>query len=202
MLFRSRVIETPDKANATYRAAMNLQLRDDHPDYVPLVVANYLIGGSSDSRLSRRIREQQGISYSVGSYLSASSFDAAGEFGVYAIYAPQNRLRLEALVREELQRAYAEGFSEAEVEAAKKGMLQARQVSRAQDRAIAGRLASHLVLGRTYAWDAQIDRRIASLTPREIADAMKRHMDLSQLSVVRAGDVSGAAPRAAAGPSN
>jgi zinc protease len=90
------VIETPDKANAVFRAGLNLRVRDDHPDYPALVLGNYLLGGSSDARLARRIREKEGLSYSVGSWLSASSQDEAGEFGVYAIYAPQNRARVQA----------------------------------------------------------------------------------------------------------
>ena len=192
-----RVIETPDKANATYRAAAGLRLRDDHPDYVPLVLANHMLGGSSDSRLSRRIREREGISYSVGSYVSASSFDEKGEFGVYAIYAPQNRARIEALVREELARAVSEGFTAEEVATAKKGLLQARQVARAQDDTIASRLLSYLVLDRTFEWDAQIDRRIAAASPQEIAEALKRRIDPARLTVIRAGDFTGSTRRSA-----
>src|SRR5205085_11205016 len=58
------MIRTPDKANATYRAAVGLKLRDDDPDYPALVLGNFLLGGSIDSRLNRRIREKEGLSYS------------------------------------------------------------------------------------------------------------------------------------------
>ena len=183
-----RVIETPDKANATYRAAMNLRLRDDSPDYAALILGNRLLGQGSDSRLVRRIREREGLSYSVGSYLSASSFDERGIFGVYAICAPQNRARLESLVREELQKALDEGFGAEEVESAKKSVLRARQVARTQDSSIAGQLVSYLELGRTFAWDAEEDKRIAALTPEEVVAALRRHIDPSRLSIVEAGD--------------
>ena len=188
-----RIIETPDKANATYRAAMNLRLRDDSPDYAALTLGNFLLGGGSNSRLVQRIREREGISYSVGSYLSASSFDEKGSFGIYAICAPQNRARLEAALSEELRKVLAEGFSAAEVEAAKKSILRARQVSRAQDGNIASRLGSYLVLGRTFAWDAEQESRIAALTPQDIVRALRRHIDPARLSVVRAGDFAGSA---------
>jgi zinc protease len=87
------VIETPDKANAVLRAGVLLRLRDDDPDYPALLLGNYMLGGSSDSRLMRRIREKEGLSYSVGSFLSADSFYPRGAFGVSAIYAPQPRAR-------------------------------------------------------------------------------------------------------------
>ena len=183
-----RIIETPDKANAVYSAGLNLRLRDDDPDYPALVLGNYLIGGTSTARLPARIREKEGLSYSVGSFLSADSFDRVGEFGVFAIYAPQNRAALERMVKEELQRALKDGFSDAEVDAAKKGLLQARQLARNRDGAIAGRLLSYLVLNRTYAWDEQMEKRIAALGPAEVLATLKRHLDPDKLSVVRAGD--------------
>ena len=189
----SDVIVTPDKANAVLRAGMLLKLRDDNPDYPALLVGNYILGGSSDSRLVRRIREKEGLSYSVGSFLSADSFDERGVFGIFAIYAPQNRARVEAAVGEELRRALAEGFSAEEVDAGKKGLLQARQLARSNDGALAGRLASYLVLGRSFAWDRQLEERIAALTRQDVLEALRRYLDPAKLSIVKAGDFPGLA---------
>ncbi len=194
-----RDIATPDKANATLRAGMNLKLRDDNPDFPALVLGNYILGGSADSRLTRRVREREGLSYSVGSYLNASSFDEKGEFGIYAIYAPQNRSKVETAVHEELQRALAEGFTEEEVNAAKTGLLKDRQIARAQDAAVAARLMSYLVLDRTFAWDTALDKRIAALSAKEVTDAMRRYLDPTKLSFVKAGDFERVAARAEAG---
>lgn len=184
------VIETPDKANAVLRSGMLFTLRDDDPDYPALLLANYMLGGSSDSRLMRRVREKEGLSYSVGSLLSADSFDPRAAFGTFAIYAPQNRARVEEAMRDELRRTFAEGFTAQEVEAGKKGFLQARQLSRNNDTAVAGRLVAYLVLGRTFAWDQELERRVAALTPQGVLEAMRRHIDPSRLSFVKAGDFS------------
>jgi zinc protease len=181
-------VATPDKANAVLRAGMNLPLRDDNPDFPALLLGNYLIGGSSSARLPARVREKEGLSYSTYSLFSAGQQDAAGSFGVSAIYAPQNRERVERAIREELERALAQGFGEAEFEAAKKGLLEARRVQRGQDSALAGRLANYLYLGRTFAWDADLEKRIAALTPAEVLAALRRHIDLKKLSVLKAGD--------------
>jgi zinc protease len=52
-----KVIEIPDKANALYLLGMNLNLRDDDPDYPALLMANYMLGrGTIKSRLADRIR--------------------------------------------------------------------------------------------------------------------------------------------------
>ena len=181
-------VATPDKANAVLRAGLNLPLRDDHPDFPALVLGNYLLGGNSSGRLPARVREKDGLSYSTYSFFSAGAEDAAGTFGVSAIYAPQNRERVERAIREELERALAQGFSDAEVGAAKKGLLEARRVARGQDSALAARLSSYLYLGRTFAWDAGLEKRIAALKPDEVRDALRRHIDPNKLSVLKAGD--------------
>ncbi len=184
----NRNLETPDKANAVFQAGMNLKLRDDNPDYPALIVGNYLLGGSADSRLWRRIREQEGLSYSVASTLSASAFDERGEFNIYAIYAPENRARVESAVKEELQRVMKEGFSSEEVKAAKTGYLQARRVARGQDKVLAERLVNYLSRARTMQWDIEFESRIAALTPESILAALRKHLDFSKLTIVKAGD--------------
>jgi zinc protease len=145
--------------------------------------------------LWRRIREREGLSYSVQSWVSAASLDAVGEFGVDAIYAPQNRARIEAEIQDVLQQTLRDGFSAAEVEEAKKGYLALRKLSRTQDGALVGRLARNLYLGRSLAWDADFDAKIAALTPQQVQDALKKYLDPRKLSIVKAGDFSSVAAR-------
>jgi len=183
-----QTVATPDKANAVLRAAVNLPLRDDNPDFPALILGNYLLGGNSSARLPARVREKEGLSYSTYSYLSAGSLDAAGAFGLSAIYAPQNRARVEHALREELERALEQGFGDAEVGAAIKGFLESRRLARARDGGIAGRLANYLFVGRTFDWDIDFEKRVAALTPAQIRDALRRHVDPKKLSVLKAGD--------------
>ena len=169
---------------------MNLKLRDNHPDYPALIIGNYLLGGSADSRLWRRIREQEGLSYNVASSLSASAFDEQGEFSIYAIYAPENRSRIESAMKEELERIMKEGFTTEEVETAKAGYLQARRIARGQDKALAERLANYLTRERTMQWDIEFETKIAALTPDSVLAALRKHLDFNKLTIIKAGDFS------------
>ena len=96
---------TPDKANAVLRGGLNLKMRDDHPDFPALVLANHLLGGSSMARVPARVREKEGLSYSTYTSFSSSAFDESASFRVSAIFAPENRGRVESAIREELVRA-------------------------------------------------------------------------------------------------
>ncbi len=186
-------ILTPDKANAFMVAQLNLPLRDDHPDYPALVIANYMLGGGFlNSRLAVRIRQQEGISYGVGSFLNASPLDEDGSFGVFAIYNPENSARLLAALREELAKVIATGFSANELRDAQTGWLQGRNLSRSQDRELMGRLASYLYLQRTLEWDQDFEQRVAALTPEEIQAAFVRWIKPESLSIIEAGDFAAA----------
>src|ERR1019366_5149011 len=139
----NQAINTPDKANALFLAGQNLAIRDDDPDYPALVVGNYILGGGTlYSRLGNRIRQKEGLSYGVSSFVNASSLDKAGSFTTYAIYAPQNAQKLEIAFKEEVDKAIREGFTPEEVAEAKKGLLEERKLARAEDRGLARTLAS------------------------------------------------------------
>ena len=188
-------IETPDKANAFFLAGENLPVRDDDPSYPALVLGNYMLGGGFlNSRLATRIRQKEGISYGVGSGLSAAPQDSAGIFQAYAIYAPENAARLEAAFRDEMTRAIRDGFTADELNKAREGYLQQRQLQRAQDGSLAAMLANYLFLGRTLSYDTEFERRVAALTPAELNAAMRRYIDPSKITIVKAGDFAKKAP--------
>ena len=181
-------LETPDKANAVLRGGLELKMRDDHPDFPALVLANYLLGGSSTARVPARVREKEGLSYSTYTSFASSAFDEAASFRVSSIFAPQNRERVERAIREELERAVREGFTPEEVEAGKKALLEARRMQRTQDRALVSRLGSYLFAKRTFAWDIDFEKKIAALSADDVNSALRRNVDPARLSIITAGD--------------
>ncbi|HET9948757.1 MAG TPA: pitrilysin family protein [Longimicrobiales bacterium] len=183
------VIETPDKANAVFLAQQNLELSDTHPDYPALVLAGYMLGGGvMNSRLARRIRVEDGLSYAVGAGISAHPIDPVGQFTASAIYAPENVEALEAAFREEMERALAEGFTEEELATAKQGWLEGRQLARAQDSSLAAMLSQGLYFGRTLEFDAELEERVRALTLEEVNRAAREWLDPSRVTIVKAGD--------------
>jgi zinc protease len=95
---------------------------------------------------------------------------------------------VETAIAEELRVALEQGFAPQEFEDGRKALLNARKMARNSDAGLAGRLASYSVIDRTLAWDAAFEKRIAELTPAMVRDALRRHLDPSKLSMVKAGD--------------
>jgi zinc protease len=71
---------------------------------------------------------------------------------------------------------------------AQKAYAESEKVARTTDIAIAGQIATNLQLGRTFAHLSDLEKRIASLTPDDIKQAFRKHIDPSKLVIVRAGD--------------
>jgi zinc protease len=185
------VINTPDKENAVYVAAESLALKDSDPDYPALLAGNYLLGAAPlASRLSNRVRGKEGLSYGVGSQVSASDLDPAGMFLIFAIYNPVNFAKVDKAIAEEVDKFYKEGVQPKELVAGVKGLLQARKNGRSTDAALAGQLASGLASGRTFAYVAELEKKMTDLTPEAVQSAFRRRIDPKRLVTVRAGDFS------------
>jgi len=184
----SETFNTPDKENAFFLAGMPIEMPDTHPDYPALVLGNYILGSGPASRLYTRIRSREGLSYSVGSSFSASPRSTAAQFTANAIAAPQNVGRVEASFRDELAAVLRDGYTDEEVETAKRSWAQARRVNRTQDAALANQLGQLTHVGRTMAWDTELESRVQALTPAEILDAMRRHLDLNKMTFIKGGD--------------
>lgn len=106
---------TRELAQATImlgRQAVN----QSHPDYYPLTVASYVLGGGSTSRLYARVREQAGLAYAVFSWV------APGVYGASVALSAQTRTaeaaRVVEILREELARLGREPVTAPELDLA------------------------------------------------------------------------------------
>jgi zinc protease len=179
---------TPDKQNADLRARQPVPLSDTDADYPALMMANYLLGGGGSSRLWKRIRETEGLSYSVNSQIAWNNFEPNSNWLASAIFAPQNRAKVESAFREEIARALKDGFSAQELEEGRSGLLNFRRLSRAQDDVLASQLASNLYLGRTFEISARVDAALAALTAEQVNAALRRYLKPEGFDLVFAGD--------------
>ncbi|MDP8983102.1 MAG: insulinase family protein [Acidobacteriota bacterium] len=183
-----RKIETPDKQNALFVAGLNAKMSDEDPDYPAMVIANFIFGGSGGSRLFKRIRDKEGLSYGIGSNFSAPTKDDGANFVVFGISNPLNSPKVEASFKDELARTVKDGFTADEVASAKKSWQEEQTVSRSQDQALLGELMACERFDRTMKWDEAMEAKVAALTPDQVTAAFRRHVDPGALVYVKAGD--------------
>ena len=182
-------IVTPDKANAVFLAGLSFNLTDESPSNVPLQIGNFILGGGTlSSRLGDRIRQKEGLSYGVTSSISVPSKGSDARFTINAITNPANVDAVERAAIEELTRFIKDGPTEQEMLDSKKAFLESLKISRSADQAIAGQLASNSNLGRTFAFNAAQETRIANLKAEDVREAFQKLIDPKKLVIIRAGD--------------
>nr|WP_222611169.1 pitrilysin family protein [Undibacterium sp. LX40W] len=185
------VMDTPDKASSFLLAVHPIAIKDSADDYPALIMADHMLGGGAlRSRLADRIRQKEGLSYGVGSQLSVSSQEPTSIWFAYALSAPQNTGKVEAALREELQKAIAEGFTDAELADAKKAWRQSDEVSRTQDANLANQLAGYLNIGRTMNFDKDLEAKVTKLTLAQVNEALRKLIKADAINVIIAGDQS------------
>jgi zinc protease len=92
-------------------------IRQTDPDYFPLAVASYVLGGGSASRLYGRVRDEGGLAYAVYAYNTPGRYGAS--FTVSAATRTAEVPRVNEIVREEMARLAREPVSERELTLAK-----------------------------------------------------------------------------------
>lgn len=156
-----------------------------HPEYAALEILGVILGGGAglDGRLPRRIREREGLAYSVqvGTVLGAGR--EPGHLGVWVATAEATLERALECAVEELARVAAEGAEVTELEAARSWLLGREPFSRETARQWAARMVRAQISGlpldrpewRTAAW-----RRV---TPEDLAAAARRWIRPGELKV-------------------
>ncbi len=158
-----------------------------HPDFYPLVVASYILGGGSTSRLYVRVREERGLAYDVSSHL------AAGRYGASFVVSLQTRTDGVAeagrLVREEMALMGGEPVSDKELTLAKDYLTGSFPLRIDTTAKVAGLLQTVEEMGLGLDYPVRYRRGIEKVTAADIERVAKRYLDPAGFSSVTVGNL-------------
>jgi len=148
------------------------------PDYFPLLVGNYILGGSAlVSRLPLEVREKRGLSYSVSSNFSPGLH--AGAFTVSLQTRPDQAKEALQVSRDVLAHYVADGPTEAEMKAAKAFLIGGFPLLIDSNRKLLENVANiawnNLPLDYLDTWTAHV--QAATIADVKAAFARKLHPD-------------------------
>lgn len=180
---------TPDKANAVILAAVELPVADRDEDFVSLWLIKNMMGGNQKSRLFRRIREKEGLSYSVATAYSTPVEGGAGQFIFQAIANPSNAQRVKQIFEEEFKRAYDEGFTAQEVSDAGQQFLRDNAMVRTNDATIIGTMSRYARYGEDMGRLRKLLDDMANTPVEKVNAVFRKYLDPKNFTVVIAGDL-------------
>jgi zinc protease len=186
------VVHRPGSAQSLI-AIGNLAVERSHPDWVPLQVANQVLGGSAASRLFMDLRERRSLTY--GAYSSVDELARVGPFRARGSVGRDPRqpdvdrtpAAMDAFM-EHLDRIVREAPPEAEVQEAKRFLSDSfpLQID------TAGRIANMVADLRLFGlpddyWNA-FRSQIRSVSPDQALAAARAHIQPDRALVVVVGD--------------
>ena len=162
-----------------------------HPDFEALAVADHILGsgpGFTD-RLSRVIRDEMGLAYSVGGGMTDSADIEAGMFRVYLGTGPDEADRAVSAAYEQVRLMHAGAFSDEEVDRARHYLAG----SWVFDYQTVEQRAERLM--ELERWGLELDEpllwpeRISRVTTRQVRRAAKAHLAPSAMARVEYGPI-------------
>ncbi|AZA80959.1 peptidase M16 [Chryseobacterium lactis] len=183
-------ILTPDKENAVALGTLSFKMKQDHPDYPALVLANEILGsgGFLSARLPMRLREKEGISYGVGSYLSVPVSNDVASWNYYAFLNPTKRAAVEAAIKDEVGKALASGFTQEELDSNKKSYANGRKTNLGTDNMLINLVNNKLIYDIPLESFDEQNSKVQNLKLSEVNAALKKYISTNNLTSVFAGD--------------
>jgi zinc protease len=183
------VITMKGKANLDLVYAHASGLRRTDPDYDAAVIANAVLGQSAlTARLGKRIRDTEGLSYTLSSrFLMSDQID--GIWLTDIKLAPQNLGKAMKSAREVMTEYAANGPTPAEVESQKSFFAGNYQVQLGNNAGVATALVNAEKFGFGPAYLDEYPSRMKAVTRDQVLAAMKAHIKPEAASIIVAGDV-------------
>jgi zinc protease len=188
--FDEKIVSLPDAAQLHFYLG-HPGIRRGNPDYYKLLVMDYVLGtgpGFTD-RLSSRLRDREGLAYTVSGNITSSASEEPGVFTCYIGTAPDKFERVKKEFLEELHRIRNEKPTAEEVEDAKKYLLgnlpfQLTTISQVAEQLLT---VEKYKLGFGYFDDYR--KAVQAVTPDDVQAVAKKYIDPKKMVLVAAGPI-------------
>jgi zinc protease len=185
-----RLISVPDAAQLHFLMG-HPGVRRTSPDFYKLLVMDYVLGtgpGFTD-RLTSRIRDREGLAYTVMGNITGSAGVEPGTFTCYVGTEPKNLARVHAEFLEEIRRLRAEAPTAAEVADAKAYLTGSLPFRLTTNGSIAGLLLQTERYGLGFDYLADYRRGVESVTPAEVQAVAQKYLDPDHMVTIAAGAI-------------
>jgi zinc protease len=188
--FVEKVVTMPEAAQLQFFMGQ-VGIRRSNPDYYKLLVMDYVLGtgnGFTD-RLSSRLRDREGLAYTVTANISSSAGEEPGTFSCYSGIRAKDFAQVKKEFLEELNRIRTEPPKAREVEDVKKFLLGSLPFQFTTNEQIAAKLLTveRFHLGFDYLADYR--RAVEAVTPADVEEVARKYIDPEHMVLVAAGAI-------------
>ena len=180
-------IHIPDKTSADVYIGQSIGIDQDHKDYIPLMMAIYILGGNFSARLMQTVRDKEGLTYGIGSSISSASYKRDGYWSTWATFSPELIKKGIESTKKQINLWTSNGVSQSEVETKKQTIVGSYKVGMDTTSGLANRILSNDEKGRDISYLDDYPNIINSVSIDQVNNAIKTYVDPLNLVEVSAG---------------
>ena len=178
-----REIQIPFDSQQAHIAMGMTAVTRNNPDYFPLLVGNYILGGGGFvSRLMSEVREKRGLAYSVFSYFAPGKDTGIFQAGLQT-KSDQGALALEVM-SSTIAQFIADGPTPAELLAAKANLVNGYPLRIDNNRKLLDNVSSiawnNLPLDTMEIWTKQVE----AVTLEQVQAAFQKYLAMDRMKIV------------------
>ena len=178
------LVDRPNSAQ-TYLTFANIGIKRTDPDFFPLTIANYILGGSFNSRLNEDLRERRGYTYGVSSGMSAPKYPGTWSMGGSVRNAVTGPAAAEFVVN--FDGIQKEPVTTAEMDAAKRAIIGSFALTLESPGSVLGRLmdVEDYGLPADY-WDTY-PQKLNAVTADDVQRVAKTYLGTGRIQLIAVG---------------
>lgn len=181
---------TPDKENGAAVGKISFSMDRKSPDYPAFIMANEMLGsgGFLTARIPTRLREKEGISYGAGSYINIPVDNNVASWAWYAFFNPTKKDLVNKALKEEVNKAVKDGFTEEEFKSNLTSWLNSRQTGLGNDNTLMNLVNSQLQYGVSLDDYDALEAKVSALKVSQVNDVLRKYISEDKMTSVFAGD--------------
>jgi len=179
------LVDRPGSAQ-TLLTFTNLGIKRTDPDFFPLTVANYILGGSFNSRLNQDLREQKGYTYGVRSTVSTAKYPGTWTMGG----SVRNAVTAPAITGfySEFARMQSAPVTSGELDAAKRSIVGSFALTLESPAGVLSRLLDVVDYGLPSDYWDTFPQRVQAVTPADIQRVTQTYLGTGRVQVIAVGE--------------
>jgi len=181
------IVPIPDKSKFDVVMGHYLPVKYGDPLYYSIFLANFILGGDFSSRLSNKVRDEYGLTYSIYSEISGVDRNNGGHWQISMILNPTVLDRGIEAALEEIKLYIAQRPSEQEVEDNKATLKGMYQVSLSTTEGIASRILANEEMDLPLSHLDNYPNLISAITPEQVNQAIKTYFQPEKFQIACAG---------------
>ncbi|MFB0515154.1 MAG: M16 family metallopeptidase, partial [Candidatus Neomarinimicrobiota bacterium] len=186
---REEVVTMKDKYSVDLIQGLAVGIDREHFDYLPLSMGTFILGGNFSARLMAAVRDEEGLTYGIGSAVGGASDGKDGYWSIYGTFAPNLLKKGKASVYKQLGKWVEKGVTTEELSVKKTTLIGNYKVSLVTTSGMASTILDILERGKEITYIDEYVEEINALKLEEVNAAVQKYIKPKNLITVAAGSI-------------